>query len=278
VSQSSDLDALNNALVALTNLHVAINLVSEQLASLKRQTVNYDLQFDSQGELTAVFYRVATHKDELRRVDEQYCLEIRSNCKWLPEYVKSLWKYQPEVDAALAALPSRLLEKLDALTGVPWLATARRNCIDKILAWPGEKHHQTSLVAIKVNGGINELLQKAAKKDPFSTWKTYEESLLGYKHDLIAIRDEVQPKANLEVNEISGNPPQKRRKPDRSTEARDKWIYDECCNVTPYDTIVIRLRKKPKTWPRIDTKQGIRQAGQRYAERHNLPPIPPRQE
>ena len=63
---------------------------------------------------------------------------------------------------------------------------------------------------------------------------------------------------------------------DRSLEARDKWIYEQCLKLVPYETIGLRLKKKPKNWPRIERKQGIRIAAIRYAERHGLSPIPAR--
>jgi len=66
-------------------------------------------------------------------------------------------------------------------------------------------------------------------------------------------------------------------KRDKATEARNKWIYEQCYKGIPYDTIVIRLKKKPKSWDRIDSKQGILACARKYAERHSLPPPPPRQ-
>jgi hypothetical protein len=77
----------------------------------------------------------------------------------------------------------------------------------------------------------------------------------------------------------SGDKPKPRKKiRDKSIEARDRWIYAECLKLTPYDTIALRLKKKPPAWPRIGTKQGIYDAAKKYAKRNNLPPIPPRQE
>jgi len=54
-------------------------------------------------------------------------------------------------------------------------------------------------------------------------------------------------------------------------EQRDKWIYNECIKGTPYQTIVIRLNKKPKKWSRIESVNGVKMAAKRYAERHSLP-------
>jgi hypothetical protein len=60
-------------------------------------------------------------------------------------------------------------------------------------------------------------------------------------------------------------------------EQRDKWIYHECMKGTPYQTIAIRLNKKPKKWSRIESANGIKMAAERYAERHSLPKPPTRQ-
>jgi len=68
------------------------------------------------------------------------------------------------------------------------------------------------------------------------------------------------------------------KKPDVAgqNEERDKWIYEQCCKLVKYVTIINRLAKK-KTWEAICTIQGIKLAANRYAARHDLPSIPPRQ-
>ena len=63
---------------------------------------------------------------------------------------------------------------------------------------------------------------------------------------------------------------------DKELEARDKWIYEECCKGTAYALIAIQLKAKLE-WNSIDTVPGIRKAGMDYAERHGLPAIPRRQ-
>lgn len=59
-------------------------------------------------------------------------------------------------------------------------------------------------------------------------------------------------------------------------EARNKWIYEECCKCTDYATIMRRLGKKKKSWTRIDTPQGIAHIAKRYAEVRGVPPHPKR--
>jgi hypothetical protein len=75
--------------------------------------------------------------------------------------------------------------------------------------------------------------------------------------------------------------PKKTRKEkirDKAIEARDKWIYEQCCKGVAYDAIALRLKKKSVNWPRIESKQGIQSAAQRYAKRHNLSDIPRRKD
>ncbi len=74
--------------------------------------------------------------------------------------------------------------------------------------------------------------------------------------------------------------PQKRKRATNPTQdARDNWIYSECCNLTPYQKIVVELKRlaQTKSWAQIGTPQGIRAAAIKYAEHHNLDPIPNRQ-
>jgi hypothetical protein len=63
---------------------------------------------------------------------------------------------------------------------------------------------------------------------------------------------------------------------DPATEARDEWIYPQVMAGIAYAKIITRLGKKPKTWARIETENGIRKAALAYANRHGLPPPPKR--
>jgi hypothetical protein len=69
-----------------------------------------------------------------------------------------------------------------------------------------------------------------------------------------------------------------RRKPlrDKKLEARDKWIYRQCCKGTPHGAIVAELRRiaVKRGWQIVRTKQRIQQIGIRYAQQHDLP-LPP---
>ncbi len=69
---------------------------------------------------------------------------------------------------------------------------------------------------------------------------------------------------------------------DKNQEARDKWIYQQCCKgkMMPLSKIVAELKRKTqkeKGWALISTIQGIRGAAVRHAKRNGLPPPPSRQ-
>lgn len=63
---------------------------------------------------------------------------------------------------------------------------------------------------------------------------------------------------------------------DAQTEARNKWLYEECCNVTIYKTIIAELEKRTD-WEQITSPGGIKRAANAYATRKGLSSIPPRQ-
>ena len=67
-------------------------------------------------------------------------------------------------------------------------------------------------------------------------------------------------------------------RPKRTLDARNRWIYERCIAEVPYQTIIIQLKKKPKSWDRIESIQGIRAAAVRYAAQNGLPQIPRRQD
>jgi hypothetical protein len=78
-----------------------------------------------------------------------------------------------------------------------------------------------------------------------------------------------------------GHAPTARRRQrviDPAIERRDRWIYEQAFAGVLYDEIVRRLKKKPRTWPRIETKQGVRDRAFAYAKRKGLPEPGPRQE
>jgi hypothetical protein len=79
--------------------------------------------------------------------------------------------------------------------------------------------------------------------------------------------------------ERAPQPARPKRKRDRKLEARDRWLYGQCCKRIAYKVILTRLDDlcDQKGWPPITSIQGIRVAAQNYAERHGLPELPARQ-
>ncbi len=66
---------------------------------------------------------------------------------------------------------------------------------------------------------------------------------------------------------------------DQKQEARDKWIYERCCEGVPYKKIVTELQGcfRQNGWRSISSKQGVQDVARRYAERQGLDLPPPRQ-
>lgn len=64
---------------------------------------------------------------------------------------------------------------------------------------------------------------------------------------------------------------------DSRLEARDKWIYNQCCKPNnKYSTIARQLKDNGHGWPLIKSAQGIKKAAERYAARHKSKSIPKR--
>jgi hypothetical protein len=67
---------------------------------------------------------------------------------------------------------------------------------------------------------------------------------------------------------------------DKLTDARDRWIYEECRKGTPYKQIILALKEKVvdskakggDTWETITSDNGIKAAASRYATRNKLEP------
>jgi len=57
---------------------------------------------------------------------------------------------------------------------------------------------------------------------------------------------------------------------------RGEWIYHKVMNGDRFSAIIRALDKKPRTWERIGTVNGIKNAANSYANKHGLPLPPPR--
>jgi hypothetical protein len=76
-------------------------------------------------------------------------------------------------------------------------------------------------------------------------------------------------------------PPRERMAVDKKMDARNKWIYQQCCKgkAMPYDKIIAELKRiaPANGWTCISSIQGICRAANRYAKDHEKAPIPKRQ-
>jgi hypothetical protein len=72
----------------------------------------------------------------------------------------------------------------------------------------------------------------------------------------------------------------KKRLPDASTDARDKWLYEQRCEGTADKVILAELHRRcaRERWEDIETVQGVRNRAADYASRNSLPKPAPRRE
>jgi len=97
-----------------------------------------------------------------------------------------------------------------------------------------------------------------------------------FDDDRVALMDHCQELMEFAIGEIRLEDSKGSTTATTANDERDKWLYEQCCKLVKYETIISRLSKKTK-WEPIDTPQGIKDAANRYADRHNLPSIPFRQ-
>jgi hypothetical protein len=189
---TTDLEKLNNCLDSLTGLQVIIEIISDELKKLQRESEYHELMFDRKGNFFGMTYR--NQREEVFPVEHEQCFEAKSYCEWLPKHIASLREEFLKADVALIDLSrsSTLTDKLDGLIGKPWTAHVRLSCVNKILKWPGEIHPQNSWASVKVFGNVSDLLEKADKHDPHPTWAEYARLLAEFKEQIHAISDVVR--------------------------------------------------------------------------------------
>ena len=81
-------------------------------------------------------------------------------------------------------------------------------------------------------------------------------------------------KAKHKKTEVT--PPTRAPQWDKTTEARNKWVYEKCRDVTPYKQIIAALKTRP-AWDNLNSAAAVKRAANAYAQRNSLPPIPRRQ-
>jgi hypothetical protein len=63
---------------------------------------------------------------------------------------------------------------------------------------------------------------------------------------------------------------------DATTEARNKWIYQQAMEGVPWGEIVRKLRTKSRNWETLGSVNGVKKAADAYAAWRHLEPPPPR--
>ena len=177
------------------------------------------------------------------------------------EHAREWARTQPEVQDAQAAVDM-------ALAAIKAAAGAERNELSK-------RHLPTDIETME---GLKHLARVVEMVGPFDDWKgvtmanVYDYALAWADRQTSLVKLERDVKTDAAAVETPPPPP----KWDKATEARNKWLYKQCCAVVPYSKIENQLNKKPLTWVRLTTN-GIKNAAKAYAERYKLDPIPARQ-
>jgi hypothetical protein len=112
-----------------------------------------------------------------------------------------------------------------------------------------------------------EHLSRIVGKDPspLTLHKIYQWAIAWADRQLISAR--LARLANEEHTSGAGDKDGPRVAP--GNEARDAWLYQQCCDGKPYKKILTELAQHPD-WERLSTHQAITAAVNRHADRHGL--------
>jgi hypothetical protein len=171
-------------------------------------------------------------------------------------------RYQEPIDQALSALHAAGFVRPWPNSNAPGLITE---------SWLAEGDNAWQIVAhlapiVQVNND---------QRAPVTIWESWPSleaiRLLSNKiRQTIAELEQQAPALPLEAKEDAAaaapEPPDK----------RGEWIYHKVMKGDRFSAIIRALDKKPKTWERIGTVNGIKNAANSYANKHGLPLPPPR--
>ncbi|MCH7687976.1 MAG: hypothetical protein IH899_15060, partial [Planctomycetes bacterium] len=192
---TSGLDLLQRVIDAFASASAALHCIDDDVATLQRKSEKYELRFDDSLQFVSMkplpLVGLESHVDESHVIEasDDRAIEVVGCCEMLPERVDNLWTAKAEADAAIQALSTSILDTLSKMVGKPWQPTVRRECIDWLTIWPGEK--TPGYGVRKVSNHVPTLLENADHYDPHDKWQEYRERLASYANDILAVRAEV---------------------------------------------------------------------------------------
>jgi len=192
--QVDELAAVRDLSSAFTSIRTAIELVQQELHTLQRSSTVSKLIFNERGRLAGI-----EHHGYCDLATSDYDSEIggalvaSSAAEYIEKYVVDLYESQRAAEMALHALPARIIDLLSDLIRRPWDVVVRRECLDWVIAWPGENLHPSAIASRKIPIEPRNILELAEKQPPFEVWAEYGSKLKSYGADLVALRGRLKP-------------------------------------------------------------------------------------
>ncbi|MBL9164437.1 MAG: hypothetical protein JNL18_17045 [Planctomycetaceae bacterium] len=189
-----ELTSVRELSAAFTSLRSSLDLLPRKLETLLRSQESGRLLFDDNGKLIGkeTRDRCELPVDPSSEFSPQLLFEC-SAVECIEECVINLYDAQRKADVALHSISPRLLDILSGLVARPWDVAVRRECLDWVIAWPGETLHPTALASQTIPGKARDIIALASKRPPFETWTEYGEKLKSYGADLVALRGRLKP-------------------------------------------------------------------------------------
>jgi len=188
---ADELKAVQSLSTAFTKVQTALDLMPKELETLQRSQSAGTLVFDDHGRLIGKEFSdrctIPTDIDVPSLIYEVSAVECLEN------HVLDLYESQREADLALHGLPPRIIDLLSDFLQRPWDVVVRRECLDWVIAWPGEVLHPTAMASQRIPAKARDILSLSASRPPFNTWAKYVTQLKSYGADLVALRGRLKP-------------------------------------------------------------------------------------
>ena len=119
--------------------------------------------------------------------------------------------------------------------------------------------------------GVSDAAESAGGPIPHVSYVCEKDGVYDYATPERAVRDQLKKRlVRFRDSVLKGKP-----RWDEATEARNKFVYEQCRELTLYKTIISQVCKRPE-WEPLNRIPSVSRAAKAYAKRHALPPPPAR--